>query len=137
MGANSREPSGRRANGQLEAEVLACLQAADDALTPGEVVERLAGGLTYSTVVTILGRLHTKQVLTRSQRGRAYAYAPVADEPGLAARRMRGVLDERPDREAVLTRFVDSLSSRDEELLRQLLGPDPDPDPGQGRGRGR
>jgi predicted transcriptional regulator len=127
MDVNSQEPSRRRANGQLEAEILAALQAAGAARTPGEVVECFGGELTYSTVVTILTRLHTKQLLTRTKHGRAYNYAPVADSPGLAARRMRGVLDERPDREAVLTRFVDSLSSTDEDLLRQLLGPDPDP----------
>jgi predicted transcriptional regulator len=126
MGANADESSRRRANGQLEAEVLAALQDAATPLTPGEVMERIGDGLTYSTVVTILGRLHTKQLLTRTKHGRAYAYAPVADDAGLAARRMRGVLDERPDREAVLSRFVDDLSSADEELLRQLLGPDAD-----------
>ena len=124
MVANSHEPGRRRANGEREAEILAVLQKAGTPLTPGEVAEHLGDELTYSTVVTILSRLHTKQVLTRTPRGRAYAYSPVADEPGLAARRMRGVLDGRPDREAVLSRFVDGLSSADEELLRQLLGPE-------------
>ncbi|MFE7116750.1 BlaI/MecI/CopY family transcriptional regulator [Streptomyces sp. NPDC057654] len=111
----------RRANGALESEVLATLQRAAAALTPGEVLTRLGGELTYSTVVTILSRLYGKEVLTRAPRGRAYAYAPVADEPGLAALRMRKVLDARPDREAVLTRFVDDLSDADGDLLRHLL----------------
>jgi hypothetical protein len=38
---------------------------------------------------------------------------------------MARVLDEEADREAVLARFVSSLSDRDEELLRKMLG-DPD-----------
>lgn len=117
----------KRANGEREAEILGLLQQADDALTPGEVAERLGSELTYSTVVTILTRMHTKQLLTRTQRGRAYAYAPVTDEPGFAARRMRSVLEERSDREAVLARFADGLSDADAELLRQLLGPDQNP----------
>ncbi|MFD8076877.1 BlaI/MecI/CopY family transcriptional regulator [Streptomyces sp. NPDC059718] len=117
----------KRANGEREAEILGLLQQADSALTPGEVAERLGGELTYSTVVTILTRMHTKQLLTRTQRGRAYAYAPVTDEPGFAARRMRSVLEERSDREAVLARFADGLSDADAELLRQLLGPDQNP----------
>jgi predicted transcriptional regulator len=116
--------SGRRANGALEAEVLAVLQSAPQPLTAGETQERLAGGLAYSTVVTILGRLHTKEILTRVPRGRAFAYAPVADTPGLAALRMRRVLEDVPDRETVLTRFVGDLSAADEELLRRLLGPE-------------
>jgi len=112
----------RRGAGELEAATLAVLQAAGAALTPGEVRERLGGRLAYTTVVTILSRLHAKGVLSRVRSGRAYAYAPVADEPGLAARRMRGVLESEDDREAVLARFVSGLSPADERLLRQMLG---------------
>jgi predicted transcriptional regulator len=112
----------RRAAGELEAAVLAVLHAASTALTPGEVRERLGGGLAYSTVVTIMSRLHSKGVLSRIKSGRAYAYAPVADEPGLAARRMRGVLEAEDDREAVLARFVSGLTPADEDLLRRMLG---------------
>jgi predicted transcriptional regulator len=58
----------------------------------------------------------------RARAGRAYLYAPVADEPGLAARRMATVLAAEPDREAVLARFVSGLSESDEQLLRRMLG---------------
>jgi predicted transcriptional regulator len=115
-------PGGRRGAGELEAAVLAVLHAAGSALTPGEVRERLGAGLAYSTVVTIMSRLHGKGVLSRVKAGRAYAYAPVADEPGLAARRMRGVLEGEDDRAAVLARFVSGLTPADEELLRRMLG---------------
>jgi predicted transcriptional regulator len=118
----SRRRIARRAAGELEAAALAALQAAGSPLTPGEVRDRLGGGLAYTTVVTILSRLHTKGVLTRLKSGRAYTYAPVADEPGLAARRMQGVLDARTDRELVLARFVSGLSAADEKLLRRMLG---------------
>jgi predicted transcriptional regulator len=116
-------------NGAREAEILALLQRTDGALTPGEVTERLGGDLTYSSVVTILTRMHGKRLLTRTRRGRAYAYAPATDDAGFAARRMRTVLEDRPDREAVLARFADSLSDADAGLLRQLLGPEPDTGP--------
>jgi predicted transcriptional regulator len=118
--------SPRRAAGELEAAALAVLQGSSSALTPGEVLDRLGGGLAYTTVVTILSRLHAKGVLTRLRSGRAYSYAPVADEPGLAARRMRGVLDSEADRQAVLARFVSGLSPEDEDVLRRVLA-DPDP----------
>jgi predicted transcriptional regulator len=114
--------AGRRAAGELEAAVLAVLQDAGSALSPGEVRERVGGSLAYTTVVTILSRLHAKGVLERHKAGRAFLYAPVADQPGLAARRMARVLDGEADREAVLARFVSGLSDRDEELLRQMLG---------------
>ena len=112
---------GRRSAGELEGAVLATLQAAGAPLSPGEVSDRLGADLAYSTVVTILSRLHDKGVLERRKAGRAYAYTPVTDEPGLAARRMARVLDGEADREAVLARFVSGLSEGDEELLRRML----------------
>ena len=118
----------RRAAGALESAVLAVLWQASEPLSPGEVRERLArdealGGaeLSYSTVVTIMTRLHEKNALSRERDGRAYRYAPVADEAGLAARRLTQLLDRVRDREAVLSRFVADLSEHDERLLRDLL----------------
>jgi len=119
--------AGRRAAGELEATVLAVLQSAGSPLSPGEVRERIGGPLAYTTVVTILSRLHAKGVLERHKAGRAYLYSPVADQPGLAARQMARVLDGEDDRETVLARFVSALSDSDEELLRRMLG-----DPGLG-----
>jgi predicted transcriptional regulator len=123
MGVNGT----RRASGELEAAALAVLQAAGSALTPGQVREQLGGRLAYTTVVTILSRLYAKGVLTRTRSGRAYSYAPVADEPGLAARRMQGVLEAEADREAVLARFVSGMSPADEQLLRRMLADHPGP----------
>jgi len=120
----------RRAAGELEAAALAVLQSAGSALTPAQVRDSLGGDLAYTTVVTILSRLHAKGVLTRLRSGRGYSYTPVADEPGLAARRMRGVLDAESDREAVLARFVSGLSPADEQVLRRMLAEPPDPDAG-------
>ena len=119
---DSAVAAGRRAAGELEAAVLAVLQGAGSPLSPGEVRERIGGPLAYTTVVTILSRLHAKGVLERHKAGRAFLYSPVADQPGLAARRMARVLDGEADREAVLARFVSALSDSDEELLRRMLG---------------
>jgi predicted transcriptional regulator len=119
--ATEAETAGRRAAGELEAAVLSVLQAAGEPLSPAEVRERIGGHLAYTTVVTILSRLHAKGVLDRHKSGRAYLYAPVADQPGLAARRMARMLDAEADREAVLARFVSALTDSDEELLRRML----------------
>jgi predicted transcriptional regulator len=116
----------RRGSGELEAAVMQALWAAGRALNPGEVQAALAAdgaasGLSYSTVVTILSRLHAKKALRRRRAGRAYRYSPAADEAGLAARRLAAMLDREPDRQAVLSRFVAELSDTDEQLLRSLL----------------
>ena len=113
---------GRRGAGELEAAVLEVLHRSGSPLSPGEVREQIGGDLAYTTVVTILSRLHAKGILDRHRSGRAYRYLPVADEPGLAARRMTLVLAEGKDREAVLARFVSALSHSDEELIRKMLG---------------
>jgi len=113
--------SKRRASGGLESEVLATLWAADKPLTAGDVVDALGGELAYNTVQTILTRLHGKGAVHREQAGRAHAYTPVLDEAGLAANRMRAMLDRGGDHAAVLTRFLGTLTPDEEATLAQLL----------------
>lgn len=150
----------RRAPGELEAEILAIVRAAGTPLSPGEVRQRLAprspaarsgpggrakpgmpgegpsagadqGELSYSTVVTIMSRLHAKGLLARQRAGRGFTYTPV-DKASVAARLMGQVLGREQDHDAVLTRFVSGLSARDARLLRELLEDEPGP-----RGRDR
>ncbi|MFI1051440.1 BlaI/MecI/CopY family transcriptional regulator [Streptomyces griseoruber] len=117
----ARGASGRRARGELESDVLAALWAADGPLTAGQVREALPGDLAYTTVLTILSRLHDKEMLVRHREGRGYAYEPVRDEASHTAQRMRSLLEGGSDREAVLARFVSELSEQDEHVLHQLL----------------
>jgi predicted transcriptional regulator len=111
----------RRAPGALEAEVLAVLWSAAEPLAPAEVQARLDDDLAYTTVVTILTRLHDKGVASREKHGRSFRYHAVDDEAGLAARKMTKVLEGEPDRGSVLARFVTQLSETDEAVLRGLL----------------
>ena len=119
----------RRAAGALEAEVLGILREAGGPLSPGEVRQRVASGqrgeLSYSTVVTIVSRLHDKGLLARQRAGRGFTYTPV-DEASVAASRMSQALGSGTDRDAVLTRFASGLSGRDARLLRRLLADDRD-----------
>ncbi|MET8981329.1 BlaI/MecI/CopY family transcriptional regulator [Streptomyces sp. NPDC004539] len=112
----------RRGQGELEALVLEALRAADGPATAGWVQERLGGDLAYTTVITILTRLLEKGAVTRERAGRSFAWTPASDQAGLAARKMRKVLDGERDREAVLASFVTGLGADDERLLRELLG---------------
>jgi len=108
--------------GQLESEVMGQLWAAGRPLTPSEVRDRLADGLAYTTVMTILGRLFDKGLAKRERKGRAYAYSPCVSEAELTAQRMRAALDRTTDREKSLARFVDDLPPKDEQALRRILG---------------
>ncbi|MFJ4466754.1 BlaI/MecI/CopY family transcriptional regulator [Streptomyces sp. NPDC089424] len=111
----------RRGQGELEVQVLAALREADGPATAGWVRQRLGGDLAYTTVITILTRLLAKGAVTRERIGRSFAWTPASDEAGLAARKMRKVLDAEQDREAVLASFVTALAPEDERLLRDLL----------------
>lgn len=114
--------SARRDRGELENEVLAAL-AADGPMTPRQVLDRLGGGLAYTTVMTTLARLHEKGAATRQTSGRTFVYA-LADRSSVPARAMRRTLDTAPDRERVLARFVDELDPEDVPVLRRLLQQD-------------
>ncbi|MEU2259997.1 BlaI/MecI/CopY family transcriptional regulator [Streptomyces sp. NPDC019645] len=119
----------RRGQGELEAQVLTVLRTAPGPVTAAWVQERLPGDLAYTTVMTILSRLQAKNAVARQREGRSFAWEATADQAGLAALRMRRVLDGERDREAVLTSFVTSLSAEDEQVLRELLGhTDDDPE---------
>jgi len=122
----SADERARRGPGELAAAVMQVLWDAGGSLSPAEVQAARAARegssrLSYSTVVTIVSRLHAKKALVRRRAGRAFRYSPTADEAGLAARRLAAMLDREPDRDAVLLRFVAELSERDEQLLRSLL----------------
>lgn len=121
MGLSKRDDN-RRPAGALQGEVLAALWGADGPLTPAEVQEQVGGDLAYTTVMTALARLNEKGAVKREKVGRAFAYTPILDEPGIAAARMRELLETGEDRGAVLARFVGSLSAEEEEMLVELLG---------------
>lgn len=71
--------SRRRGRGGLERDVLALLAAREAALTPAEVRDALDATLAYTTVTTVLARLHTKGLVSRKGAGRGYAYQAVSD----------------------------------------------------------
>ncbi|MFJ3214461.1 BlaI/MecI/CopY family transcriptional regulator [Kitasatospora sp. NPDC086801] len=119
--AAAEAPARRRGQGELEAQVLAVLQRAPGPATAGWVQERLEGDLAYTTVMTILSRLHAKSAVSRSRSGRSYLWQASSDVAGLAALRMRRMLDGEADRDAVLASFVSALLPHDEDLLRALL----------------
>jgi predicted transcriptional regulator len=100
---------------------VAALWAAGEPLTPKQVQTELGGELAYTTVMTSLTRLYEKGVVSREKHGRAYAYTAVLDSPGIAAARMRELMDAGGDREAVLARFLGTLSDADERTLVELL----------------
>jgi predicted transcriptional regulator len=118
-GRSSR--SERRQFGELESAVLAALWAAPGPLVPAEVQAAVSDDLAYTTVMTILVRLHDKGIIERSKVGRAFAYRPVVAETDVVAEQVRRLLDRGQDRAAVLQGLVEGLEPGDEAVLRALL----------------
>ena len=111
----------RRPMGALEDEIMAYLWATESPATPAEVHQAVAPDLAYTTVMTVLTRLRTKELLTRETKGRGFAYSPVRSEAQHRAELMQTALDDSADREAVLSSFVASLNRDDAKKLRNLL----------------
>lgn len=111
----------RRADGELEADVLAALWRLDRPAQPSEVIEEMGTDLAYTSIATILGRLCSKGLATRARSGRAYRYAATSTEADLTAQRLRQILDATSDRRSALAGFALGLDPADAELLAELL----------------
>lgn len=111
----------RRGYGDLAQEILELVGRAGGPMTPRQVRDALDGRLAYTTVMTVMARLHSRGLLARKRAGRAFAYTVLGDPATVTARRMHRLLDIEKDRAGVLARFVDGLNADDEHLLRDLL----------------
>ena len=111
----------KRADGELELEILTILWESSAPLQPAEVRRRTKGNLAYTSVATVLTRLWEKGLVTRLASGRAYAYSAAVSRDEWDSRRMVAVLDDAPDHQALLAKFVGRLSKKDLAELRRVL----------------
>ena len=94
----------------------------DTSLTVREVSARLTGrNLAHTTVMTVLDRLAKKGFARRERDGRAWRYCPAATRETYVTELMLAALDQTGDRTAALTRFAQSVSGVEAEVLRDAL----------------
>lgn len=112
-----------RGFGELEAVVMARLWAADGARTVREMHTELAPdrALAYTTVMTVMDKLHRKGWLTREPAGRAYAYTPRVTREQYTADLMGEALAASSDRSATLVAFLEQLEPAEAAALRAAL----------------
>ncbi len=110
--------------GELETAVLGVLWSSSSPLSVREVLARVRRRppLAYTTVLTVLDRLHGKGVVVREKEGKAYHYAPrVTREEWFGERAARALAGAtRGHDEAVLVAFLDSTERVDPHLLDKL-----------------
>ena len=100
--------------------VRSVLQAGFAAWTDGpfRLTER---NLAHTTVMTVLDRLAKKGFAKRERDGRAWRYCPAATRETYVTELMLTALDQTGDRTAALTRFAQSVSGVEAEVLRDAL----------------
>ena len=110
--------------GELEAAVLSALWGSAAPLSVRDVLARVKRrpALAYTTVLTVLDRLHDKGLVTREKEGRAFLYrAHGSREAWLGEQAARALTADRgPPSSAVLMAFLDSAERVDPALLDQL-----------------
>lgn len=111
----------RRAIGELEDQIMAYVWVTGSPATPSEVHQAVAPELAYTTVMTVLSRLWKKGMLSRQRQGRAFAYEASLPEATHRATQMHSTLHEALDSKAVLSSFVESLTSAEAAQLRKIL----------------
>ena len=92
--------------------------------TVRELVEDGCQDLAYTTVMTTLDRLFKKNLLARTEEGRAFRYAPRFSREELhreaAGNALRQLLDASPASSLPLSFLVEILGERDAQLLDDL-----------------
>jgi predicted transcriptional regulator len=88
--------------------------------TVADVQSRLAGGLAYTTVQTMLGVLLRKKKVRRQLAGRAYVYRPAISREGAVATALADLVGRMfgGSAEALLMSLIDTRQITAEELAR-------------------
>lgn len=108
--------------GELERSVMSLLWDSAQPLSANEVCELLDEDLAVTTVLTVLARLEKKGMVRRERASRPHRYAAVASREEHTVEMLNEVLGTVPDREAVLARFIGSVSDSEAAALRRILG---------------
>ena len=121
----TRTPRFEDVLGPLAAAIVREVGARDEA-SVADVVDALRRSQgrehAYTTIMTVMSRLHEKGVLARDRRGRQYVYRPAAPEAELVDRLSGIAVDRLVDRygTAALRHFAVRLADLDPETRARL-----------------
>ncbi|MCF6473637.1 BlaI/MecI/CopY family transcriptional regulator [Nonomuraea sp. MG754425] len=113
----------RRPLGELEATVMDRMWSYHRPASVRDVLEdlRREREIAYTTVMTVMDKLHTKGLLRREPVGRAYVYEPVATKEAYSAELMRHALAAGGNRAATLVHFLERLTPEEAAALEAAL----------------
>ncbi|WP_300642008.1 BlaI/MecI/CopY family transcriptional regulator [Nocardioides sp.] len=115
--------------GQLETAVMDRLWTWGRPVSVREVLEDLVRErpLAYTTVMTVMDKLHSKELVSRKKDGKAYLYAAISTREEHTAMLLDEVLAASEDRSAALLHLLDRMDRAEVDELRAALldgGPD-------------
>lgn len=128
MARRRGKPTAEALVGSLEYAVLRLLWARFP-MSVGDVLDGINhdrdpdDALAYTTVMTVLSRLHDKGILARERQGRGYQYRPRFTEPELVRQFSHAEVERLIDQfgPIALAQFASALQDTDPELLAQLI----------------
>ncbi|WP_354641206.1 BlaI/MecI/CopY family transcriptional regulator [Kitasatospora camelliae] len=130
--------------GELENDIMTRVWQWNRPVTVREVLEDLRSerDIAYTTVMTVLDKLHRKGWLRREQVGRAYRYEPVSSREAYTAALMNEAWATSDNPAAALVHFFGLMSPEQREALRDalrvaaVLPAEPEPESGDSPGGG-
>lgn len=128
MGRQTRKPSARSMLGTLEYPIMEALWQRFP-MNVGDVLERLNDPrgeddeLAYTTVMTVLSRLHDKGIVDREKKGRSYQYRPRFTESELVRQLSRDDVERLVEQygAVALAQFATVLRDADPALLARVV----------------
>jgi predicted transcriptional regulator len=113
----------KRGLGELESTIMDRMWSYHRTASVRDVLEDLRHEreIAYTTVMTVMDKLHTKGLLKRRPVGRAYAYEPVASKEAYTADLMCHALAGSGNQAATLVHFLERLSPEEAVALEAAL----------------
>ncbi|TMR20814.1 BlaI/MecI/CopY family transcriptional regulator [Nonomuraea turkmeniaca] len=112
-----------RGLGELESAIMDRMWATNAPASVRDVLEHLRKdrALAYTTVMTVMDKLHTKGLLKRKPVGRAYIYEAVSSKEAYTADVMRVSLAKSGNRAATFVHFLERLTPEEASALEAAL----------------
>ncbi|MFD8563589.1 BlaI/MecI/CopY family transcriptional regulator [Streptosporangium canum] len=109
--------------GELESAIMERMWSYHRPATVRDVLEdlRRERNIAYTTVMTVMDKLHKKGLLLRQPEGRAYVYRTVTTKESYTADRMRATLAGGGNQAATLVHFLERLTTEESIALRAAL----------------
>lgn len=123
-GYRTGKPGLEKVLGSLESDVMEVVWLKDTEVSVRDIFETLSctREIAYTTVMTIMGRLADKGLLTRRKEGNAFLFSPVITREDFTAQLVDNVVDDLLSdfSEAAMASFINRVGKKDLEAIEKL-----------------